>query len=128
VVGSTTSVAGTPVQIPRGLPPGILTVRASGMGKDPLSQLITLVYWAPPWWLKEGGSVYRIPLGINGEPTILAATTDVGYSGALTLPPPPETVTIGPDPGAPGDRSPLTLVFEVIPIIPASSAVDGIGR
>lgn len=118
VMGHATGVAGEPISVPTGLPPGILTVRISGMAKDPLSQLITLAYRSPPWWLKEGDSVYRIPPGINGEPTILATTTDVGYLGPLTLPPPPETVTIGPDRGAPGDRSPLTVVFEVIPVAP----------
>jgi hypothetical protein len=118
VVGSVTTKAGNLVQIPRDLPRGILTVRISGMGNDLLSQLVTLAYRAPPWWMTEGGTAYRIPLGINGEATILAATTDVGYSGALTLPVPPETVRIGPDPGAPGDRSPLSAVFEIIPIAP----------
>jgi hypothetical protein len=116
VVRSVTGVAGEPIPLPTGLPAGILTVRISGMGQDPLSQLVTLAYRSPPWWLNEGASAYRIPLGINGEPTILAATTDVGYQGALTPPAPPATVTIGPDPGAPGDHSPLTVVFEIVPI------------
>ncbi len=122
VVGSATGEAGEAVQVPRGLPPGILTVRISGMGKDLLSQLVTLAFRAPPWWLTAGSVTYRVPLGINGEPTILAATTETGYSGALSLPAPPGTVTIGPDPGAPGDRSQLSFLFEVIPLTPAGSS------
>jgi hypothetical protein len=119
VVGSSTSEAGEPVQIPPELPPGILTIRISGMGRDLLSQVVALAYRAPPWWMTTGGAPYRIPLGINGEPAILAATTDVGYGGALLLQQPPDALTIGPDEGAPGDGSPLTVVFEIIPLTPA---------
>lgn len=117
VAGSTTATAGVPIAVPSSLPPGILTIRISGMGKDPVSQLVSLAYRSPAWWLTEGSSVYRVPLGINGEPAILAATVDVGYTGALALTSPPATVTITPDPGAPGQGSPLTVVFEVIPVI-----------
>ncbi len=107
---------GAPVQIPSDLPPGILTIRVSGMGQDFLTRLITLAYAAPPWYITVGGATYRIPLGINGEATIIAANTDVGLSDALSLPPPPDTITIGPNAGAPGIGSPLSLVLEVIPI------------
>ncbi len=117
-VGSVTSEAAAVVDVPHGLPPGILTVQISGMGRDLVSQLVTLAYRAPPWWMTVGDDVYRIPLGINGAPTIVATNTDIGYGEGLTLPQRPDTLTIGPDPGAPGERSPLTLVFEIIPVAP----------
>lgn len=117
-VGSVTTEAGALVEIPRGLPPGILTVTVSGMGRDLVSQFVAFAYRAPPWWMTLGDGAYRIPLGINGEPAIIAATTEVGYGGALMLPEPPKTLTIGPDEGAPGDGSPLTVVFEIIPFTP----------
>jgi hypothetical protein len=115
-VGSATSEAGALVEVPRGLPTGILTIRVSGMGRDLVSQLVTLAYRAPPWWMTVGDGVYRIPLGINGEPTILAATADLGYEGALMPARLPETVTIGPGPGVPGHGSPLSVAFEIIPV------------
>jgi hypothetical protein len=115
--GTTTGNAGQPVAIPDGLPPGILTVRVSGMGQDPISQLVTLAYRAPAWWWDQGSAVFRVPLGVNGQPIVVAATTDVGYDGALALPAVPATLTIGPDAGVRGDGSPLVFVFEVIPIV-----------
>jgi hypothetical protein len=115
-VGLVTATAGQPVALPTGLPPGILTVRVSGMGKDIATQFIALIYRSPEWWLKDGSSIFRVPLGINDEPTILATSVDIGYAGALALPSPPATVTIGPDAGAPGSGSPLTLEFAVIPV------------
>jgi len=115
-VGSTTSGAGALVQIPPELPPGILTVRISGMGRDVVSQLVALAYRAPVWRMTVGDDVYRVPLGVNGEPIIVGATTDVGYGGALALSQPPDVLTIGPNEGAIGDGSPLSLVFEIIPL------------
>ena len=115
-VGMLTSEAGEPMAIPRELPRGIVTARISGMGRDLWSQITAIAFRAPPWWMTMDGVPHRIPLGINGEATIIGATTDIGYSGPLTLPQPPESMTIGPDEGEPGNGSPLTVVFEVIPI------------
>lgn len=108
--------AGSTIQIPSDLPPGLLTIRVSGMGQDIVTRLITLVYAAPPWYMAVGETEYRIPLGIDGEATVLAATTDIGYTHALALPPPPGSVTIGPHVSAPGNGSPLSLSLEVIPL------------
>jgi hypothetical protein len=116
VVGSSTRGAGDRVAVPTDGPAGILTVRISGMGRDLVSQLVTLAYRAPPWWMTTPTGADRIPLGVNGEPIVIGATTDIGYRGALELEEPPRSLTVAPDEDAPGLRSPLELVFEVIPI------------
>ena len=61
-------------------------------------------------------AVRRMTLGTTGEPTPIAATTDIGYRDFLGLDKPPTTVVIRPEEGAPGEGSPLTVEFGVIPI------------
>jgi hypothetical protein len=116
VVGSTRSSAGARVPIPSDGPPGILTVRISGIGRDPGTQLAALAYRAARWWVTIGNREYRIPLGVNGEPVVIGATTDIGYGGALELSAPPRSLTVTPDEDAPGEGAPLGFVFEIIPL------------
>jgi hypothetical protein len=88
-----------------------------GGASDLLSRLeITLTHGAS-WSVSDGRSVRRLPLGTATEPNIIGSTVDTGYRGAPSLSTPPATVTIGPEPGAPGIGTPLTLEFEVIPLI-----------
>ena len=117
-VATVSTTAGSPVKLPANLPPGIVTVRVSGVGKDLLTRLVTLVYEAPPWYLSEGASKARLPLGTASGPLVLGATTDVGYMDELALQAPPDTVTVGPNQGDVGFGSPLTLEFQVIPVEP----------
>lgn len=118
VIATVSTRAGVAVSVPRNLPPGILTMRVSGVGADLLTRVLSLAYKTPPWWVLMNGTRWRIPPPTADEAAIIAATTDVGYVGALTLGPPPDTVTVGPDPGGPGDGSPLTVTFEVVPVTP----------
>lgn len=117
-VATVTTSAGQPVAVPSNLSPGIVTVRVSGVGKDLLSRLVTLAYETPPWYLTEGRNKGRLPPGTASDPLVLGATTDVGYKDALALQAPPDTITVGPDPGAVGYGSPVTLEFQVIPVEP----------
>lgn len=115
-VSKVAATAGEAVKVPANLPRGILTLRVSGAGKDLLTRLVTLAYETPPWWLSEGKTGYRMPVGTGDDPMVIGSTDDVGYSEVLSLGAPPDTVTVGPDRGAPGFGSPLTLEFEVIPL------------
>ena len=109
--------------VPTGMPPGIVTVRILGVGSDPLTRLQILVYRAESWTVSDGQSAGRIPLGTAAEPNVIGATLDTGYCAPLALGPPPATITIGPQAGAPGAGTPLTLAFAVIPVMdPAASA------
>jgi hypothetical protein len=116
VLASSTGSAGDRIAVPTEGPPGILTVRISGMGRDPVSQLVTFAYRAPPWWMTTRSGTDRIPLGVNGVPIVIGATADIGYGGALALETPPRFFTVAPDEDDPGLGSPLEIVFEVIPI------------
>jgi hypothetical protein len=118
-VETVTTVAGASVSVPANLPPGILTVRVTGVGRDLRSRFVSLAYKAPPWYLSLGKAKYRVPLGTTSDSEIIGTTTNVGYLDALALGQPPDTVTVGPDPGDPGYGSPLTVVFEVFPVSPA---------
>jgi hypothetical protein len=115
-VATVTARAGEPVRLPGNLPPGIVTVRVSGVGKDLLTRLATLAYETPPWYISEDLSKGRLPPGTASDPLVLGATTDVGYKEALALSAPPGSITVGPDAGAIGFGSPLSLEFQVIPI------------
>lgn len=115
-VDSATAGAGDRIDLPASAPPGILTVRITGMGRDPVSQLVTLAYRAPPWWMTARNEVHRIPLGVNGVPVVIGGTADIGYRGALALEDPPRSMRLEPDEDAPGRGSPLEIVFEVIPL------------
>jgi len=123
-VGTVTAMAGEEIPVPTDLPPGILTMRVNGIASDLLSRITTLAYKAPPWWLHRGDSAKRMTLGTSGEATPIGATADVGYRDFLDLGPAPKTIAIAPDQGAPGDGSPLTVVFEVIPVSPAPLRAD----
>lgn len=116
VLESTSADSGDPIAVPTDGPSGIVTVRISGMGRDLVSQLVTLAYRAPPWWMAARNDAHRIPLGVNGVPIVIGATSDIGYRGVLALEEPPRTFTVAPDEDAPGLGSPLEIVFEVIPI------------
>jgi len=117
-VATIATTAGQQVQVPANLPSGIVTVRVSGVGKDLLTRLLTLAYETPPWYVTEGQDQGRLPPGTASDSLILGATTDVGYEDALALQAPPESITVGPAPGAIGYGSPLTLDFQVIPMVP----------
>jgi hypothetical protein len=115
-VATVTATAGEPVQVPPNLPPGIVTVRVSGVGKDLMTRLVTLAYETPPWYMMEDENRGRLPPGTASDSLVLGATTDVAYKEALALQAPPHTINVGPDPGAVGFGSPLTFEFQVIPL------------
>ena len=93
-------------------------MRIAGVGSDSLSRFVSLVYKAPPWWVTRGSTRERIPLGTADEPAVLAITMDAGYHDRLSVSGPPDSLVIGPGAGAPGDGSPLTVEFAVIPVGP----------
>jgi hypothetical protein len=115
--GTVTTIAGAPATLPSGMPEGIVTVRIVGVASDLLSRLDITITHGASWFVSDGASARRIPLGTAAEPNIIGSTVDSGYRGALSLSTPPATMTIGPEPGAPGIGTPLTLEFEVIPLI-----------
>lgn len=115
-VATLTVAAGEAVALPANLPKGIVTLRVSGAGSDLLTRLITLAYESPPWYVIEDGSTFRLPIGTANDPMVIGATTDLGYSQALALGPPPDTIIVGPNAGTPGFGSPLTLTIEVVPL------------
>jgi hypothetical protein len=108
--------AGDLATLPTGLPPGIVTIAISGVASDPLSRLQILVDHGASWSVSDGQADLRIPLGTASEPNVIGSTTDTGYRGALSLLPPPSTVTIGPRLGAPGVGTQLTIKVAVIPL------------
>jgi hypothetical protein len=117
-IATIATTAGQLVQVPANLPPGILTVRASGVARDLLTRLQTLAYETPPWYVIQDQNKGRLPPGTASDPLVLGATTDVGYADALALEATPESIIVGPDAGAVGFGSPLTLEFQVIPLEP----------
>ncbi len=115
-VATITAAAGDPVKVPVNLPPGIVTVRVTGVGKDLLTRLLTVAFTMPPWYLTEDQVQGRLPPGTASDPLVLGSTTDVGYEDALALQAPPGAITVGPARGAVGFGSPLTLEFQVWPV------------
>jgi hypothetical protein len=67
--------------------------------------------------MDTGEAMYRVPLGIDGEAAVIAATTDTGWMAPLAPGEPPGSLSVAPEAGAPGADSPLTVTFEVIPIV-----------
>ena len=49
--GTVTASAGDEISVPANLPPGVLTMRVTGVADDLVSRMVTLLYKAPPWWL-----------------------------------------------------------------------------
>ena len=117
VVGTVTAKAGDPATLPAGMPRGIVTIRVIGVATDPLSRLQITITHGASWSLSDGQSDLRIPLGTSADANVIGSSADTGYRGALSLPAPPATVTVGPLPGAPGAGTPLTLEFAVIPLL-----------
>jgi hypothetical protein len=110
------ATAGTSVAVPQPVRPGIVTMRVEGLAGDLASRLMILAYRGPSWTVSTGTQTERIPIGTARVPNILGANVDVGYRDALTLRPPPRSLVIAPEAGAPGTGSALTVVFEVIPM------------
>lgn len=116
-VETITTTAGTTVPIPSFLPPGIVTLRVLGAADDLRSQLVSWLYRTPAWWLTSGSARSRLVIGTADEPNVIGAEPGGGFAGPLRLDPPQLTVAVGPDPGATGVGSPITLVFQVIPVM-----------
>jgi hypothetical protein len=99
------------------MPAGIVTISIGGVASDPLSKAQTTIDHGAPWFVSDGKTDLRIPLGTSIEPNVIGSSVDTGYRGALSLFPPPATLTIGPRPGDPGIGTPLTIKVAVIPLL-----------